>query len=58
MLLYPSSRSLFYDNRPLAAWRLAVVAIVAIVGKTTAMRVGRTGEHVGGGYGHNAGKKC
>jgi hypothetical protein len=46
MFLYPSSRSLLYDDRTPLAWRLNIAIIVAI-GETTAMGVCGTGEHVG-----------
>ena len=57
-LLYPSSRSLFYNDRTPPIQRLMIADIVVIVGEATAMRVCRTGEHVGSGYGQNASEKC
>lgn len=56
-LLYPSFRSFLYDDRTSPVRRLMIVVIVAI-GETTAMAVRGTREHVGSGYGQNAGKKC
>jgi hypothetical protein len=56
-LLYPSSRSLLYDDPALPTWRL-MIAIIVTIGEATAMGVCGTGEHVGSGYGQNAGEKC